>query len=464
MKKLLAVLLVALLVLSLSACATAGQTTDYTGMEPEAAATQAIETTKDSLGMSDIIRVPFGYLLDVLYQFVNNYGLALIIFSLIVKIVLFPMSIKSKRSMLKTSRLAPEVKALERKYGDDKQAYQVAVNELYKEEGVSMTGGCVWSIIPLMILLPLYYVIREPITYMMHNTRSISAGVVAYLQASGVEFGTRTFYAQLTAASKLQQYAAELKALPIFEALKVQNIDFGFLGVNLAEIPGYRFWTYKSWPELGLFLIPVVSAAIQVVSMLISQKMNNAVATNANGEVDKSATQAQNQTTQSMMLMMPLMSLWIGYSMPAAISIYWIAQGLFGLVQEVYLNKICRKEYEEEDAARRERAAKRAAEEAEKERLRAERKAANPDGIIDNTSKKKLKAREKEQARLNATPEGKMTEEELAAYRAQKALSGDPDRPWCRGRNYVADRYSNGEEIAEPEAEETAAEEAADAE
>lgn len=415
--------------------------------------------------MSDIIRVPFGYLLDYLYQFVNNYGVALIIFSLIVKVVLLPMSIKSKRSMLKTSRLAPEVKALERKYGDDKQGYQVAVNELYKEEGVSMTGGCVWSFIPLLILLPLYYVIREPITYMMHNARSVSAGVVAYMQASGVDFGTRTFYAQLTAASKLQEFAAELKALPIFETLKAQLIDFNFLGVNLAEIPGFSFWKYKSWAELGLFLIPVASAGIQVVSMLITQKMSNAVATNANGEVDKDATQIQNQTTTSMMLMMPLMSLWIGYSMPAAMSIYWIAQGLLGLVQEIFLNKICRKEYEEEDAARRERAAKRAAEEAERERIRAERKAANPDGIIDNTSKKKLKAREKELARQNATPEGKMTEEELAAYRAQKALSGDPDRPWCRGRAYVADRYSKGEETMEPETEETAAaEEAADAE
>ncbi len=251
MKKLLAVLMVALLVLSLSACGAAPQTIDYTGMAPAEAAAAAIANTKDSLSMSDIIRVPFGYLLDYLYQFVNNYGVALIIFSLIVKVVLLPMSIKSKRSMLKTSRLAPEVKALERKYGDDKQGYQVAVNELYKEEGVSMTGGCVWSFIPLLILLPLYYVIREPITYMMHNARSVSAGVVAYMQASGVDFGTRTFYAQLTAASKLQEFAAELKALPIFETLKAQLIDFNFLGVNLAEIPGFSFWKYKSWAELS---------------------------------------------------------------------------------------------------------------------------------------------------------------------------------------------------------------------
>ena len=101
--------------------------------------------------------------------------MALILFSLIVKLVLLPMSIKSKKSMLKMSRLAPLAKALEAKYGDDKQKYQLALQQLYKDEGVSMSGGCLWSFIPLLILFPLYYVIREPITYMMHNTQKGAA-------------------------------------------------------------------------------------------------------------------------------------------------------------------------------------------------------------------------------------------------------------------------------------------------
>jgi len=114
------------------------------------------------------IQVPFGYLLEWLYQFTTNYGLALILFSLIVKLVLLPMNIKSKKSMLKMSRIAPLAKALEAKYGDDKMKYQQAVTQLYKDEGISPMGGCLWSLIPLFILLPLYYVIREPITYLLH--------------------------------------------------------------------------------------------------------------------------------------------------------------------------------------------------------------------------------------------------------------------------------------------------------
>ena len=132
-KKVLIWLLAAVLVLSMAGCAAgaASSTDKYADMEPAAAAEAAAAETKDTTGISDIIRVPFGYLLDWLYTFTNNYGLALILFSLIVKLVLLPMSVKSKKSMLKMSRLSPQVKALEAKYGDDKQKYQQEVNQLY---------------------------------------------------------------------------------------------------------------------------------------------------------------------------------------------------------------------------------------------------------------------------------------------------------------------------------------------
>lgn len=171
-KKVLIWVLAAVLVLSMAGCAAGAVSSNdkYVGMEPVAAAEAAAAETKDTTSISDLIRVPFGYLLDWLYTFTNSYGLALILFSLIVKLVLLPMSVKSKKSMLKMSRLSPQVKALEAKYGDDKQKYQLAVQQMYKEEGVSMGGGCLWSFIPLLILLPLYNVIREPITYMMHNS------------------------------------------------------------------------------------------------------------------------------------------------------------------------------------------------------------------------------------------------------------------------------------------------------
>ena len=441
-KKVLIWVLAAVLVLSMAGCAagTASTTDKYVDMEPAAAAETAAAETKDTTGISDLIRVPFGYLLDWLYMFTNNYGLALILFSLIVKLVLLPMSVKSKKSMLKMSRLSPQVKALEAKYGDDKQKYQMAVQQMYKEEGVSMGGGCLWSFIPLIILLPLDYVIREPITYMMHNTQSISAAIVAFMQASGENLGKNSYYAQLAAAGHVGDYMDALKSLAVTANANMQAMNFQFLGIDLAGIPSFRFWECEGWGEIGLFLIPVVSAGLQAASMWLSQKMNNQVATNADGEQDADAAKAANQTNATMMLMMPLMSLWIGFSMPAAISIYWIAQAVFGAVQDYFLTKHYRKIYDEEDAVKQELAAKRRGEEAEKVRQRALRREQNPDGITDNVSKKKIRQQEKEAAE-KASREYEARKNPVQESEEKKPLSGDPDRPYSRGRAYDPSHY-----------------------
>ena len=443
MKKIVALLLVVLLALSLCACtaATTQDTTDaYAGLAPTEAAEQAAAATKDSMSLSDIIRVPFGYLLEWLYQFTSNYGLALILFSLVVKVVLLPLSIKSKKSMLKMSRLAPLAKALEAKYGDDKQKYQQELMTLYKQEGVSTTGGCLWSFIPLLILFPLYYVIREPLTYMLHNSRSISEAIVAYMRASGADLGKNSYYAQLAAAGQLGEFIPELKEVALFAGAKLREMNFSFLGIELSGIPTWRFWTCEGWGEIGLFLIPVFSAGFQAISMVISQKMNNQVATNADGEKDAAAAKTANQTTATMLIMMPLMSLWIGFSMPAAISIYWIAQAVFGAIQDYILTKHYRKVYDEEDAAKQEIAAKRRAEEAEKERQRALRREQNPDGITDNVSKKKIRQQEKEAAE-KAARAYEAKKNPVQESEEKKPLSGDPERPYSRGRAYDPAHY-----------------------
>lgn len=122
--------------------------------------------------MFKFIQIPFGYVLEFFYGFFHNYGIALILFSLAVKVILLPLSMKQKKSMMKTSRLQPKVKQIELACGDDKQKYQQEVNQLYKDEGVSMMGGCLWSLLPLLILFPLYNVIREPLQYLLHLTDS----------------------------------------------------------------------------------------------------------------------------------------------------------------------------------------------------------------------------------------------------------------------------------------------------
>ena len=405
-------------------------------------------------GLGDLIKIPFGYLLDWLYQFTTNYGLSLIIFAIIIKLVLLPASIKSKKSSMKMSRLSPRVQALQEKYAGDQQKQNEAVQALYKEEGVSMGGGCLWSFLPLFILFPLYAVVRQPITYMLHETVEVAAQVVSVIKdAVPAAFGKNEFYNEMIAASRIPEFAEELKGI-VANPRTLEGLNFNFLGINLGLQPNWKIWTWETydWSTIGLFLLPLASTGVQFLSMFVAQKQNNSVVTNEKGLQDEEmAKKSQaNQSTQTMLYMMPLMTLWIGFTVPGALSIYWLIQGVIATVQDAILTKHFRKIYDEEDAIRQARAAEEEKLLAEKERIRAERRAANPDGITENTSKKKLQKKlqsEQEAAKAAAKREyeakkGIVTEEAPE----KEVMSGIPSRPYCKGRNYDPNRYSKTEE------------------
>lgn len=400
------------------------------------------------MSILDIIRVPFGYMLEWLYQLTNNYGLALILFAVAIKLILLPTTIKSKKSMMKMSRIAPRVKALETKYKDDQARYQAEVMKLYKKEGISPSGGCLWSFIPLLILIPLYQVIREPMVYMMHLSREHATEIVEIIGKS-VDLGTNTYYHQLAAASHIGEFLPQIReAIPELANTAISPINFNFLGVNLGLIPTWKFWTLSGWAAIGLSLIPVISGVFNWLSMWVSQKLNATVSTNAKGEQDKDAASAVNQSMKSMNIIMPLMSLWIGFQMPAGLSIYWIIQALVGVVQEFFLTKHFRKVYDAEDEIRRQEAAEEEAREAERARIRAERRAKMGDVADPNTSKRKIAAKEKAEREAMGIVEGKLSPEEREALKLarekeleEKSFSGIADRPFCRGRSYKPVRY-----------------------
>ena len=404
-------------------------------------------------GIADLIQVPFGYLLSWLYQFTQNYGVALIIFALLVKLILLPASAKGKKSTMKMSRLTPKIQAIQKKYEGDQQKQNEAMQALYKEEGVSMGGGCLWSLLPLLILLPLYTVIRQPITYMLHESAEVAGEIVTFLKTAAADaFSGNTYYDQLVSVPLIPQFAEELKnAIPTIGENTLKGMNFDFLGIDLGVVPSFNVfkWEKWDWAHIGGFLIPVLSAGSQVLSMLISQKMNNSLVTNEKGLEDKEAAKNSqaNQTSKVMLYMMPLMSLWIGFTVPGALSLYWLVQGVVSTVSDVYLTKKYRKIYDEEDAARLERALEQEAIEAEKERIRAERRAANPNGITDNTSKKKLQQkqqREEEAARAAAKKEYEAKKgNEAPAQEEKTTLSGVSDRPFCKGRAYDPNRYAS---------------------
>lgn len=410
------------------------------------------------------VLVPFAWLLRTLYQLFGNYGVALILFSLIIKLILTPFNAKSKKSMMKVSRLGPKLKELEKKYGDDKLKYQQEMAALYKKENVSPTGGCLWSLLPLILLMALYYVIRQPMTYLMGLTADQIQQISDLLTGMGINLSSgNAAYSQVFIAQHVYENIDAIKS--IVPDIADRAINFNFLGVNLGEIPSWR-WLFNGPYTLagfGMFIIPVISALSQFASMQISQKLNGSVATNDKGEKDQDAAAAAAQSMKTMMFIMPIFSLWIGFSMPASMCIYWIAQAVFSTLFDGLLTLHYKKVYDAEDAIKREKAAEEAAIEAEKEARRAERRAMMPEGANPNTSRRKVKKQLKAAESNEFAGLGKLTEEEKEDIR-QKAqekelskggLSGDPNRPYSRGRAYDPNRFGGGA-VAEDTTPETA--------
>ena len=403
--------------------------------------------------LSDLITIPFGYLMDWLYQITNNYGIALILFAVIVQLVLLPITAKSKRSTMKMSRLQPRIKDIQIRYSHDQQKQNELITQLYKDENVSMGGGCLWSFVPLFILLPLYTVVRMPIVYMLHESLEVAQQIIEIIRTADASLFTgNDFYDQIVAARYIPMYADAIKAaIPEISARTLEGINFGFLGINLGSIPQFNIfsatWAWD-WAHIGGFLIALLSAANQVITMKVSQKMNDSVITDEKGIQDKE-TAENSQSAQSMKMMMytmPIMMLWIGFTVPAGLSLYWFIGGVVRTIEDTILTKRLRKEYDAEDAIRLQRALEAERLEAEKERIRAEKRAANPDGITQNTSKKKLQKQQRDQeaaakaaaAKEYAARKGETGEEEEVS---SDCLSGIPSRPYCKGRNYDPNRY-----------------------
>ena len=176
-----------------------------------------------------------------------------------------------------------------------------------------MMGGCLWSLLPLLLLFPLYTVIRQPLVYMLHLSADQAAKIVEIIkEALPSAFLSNSYYDQLSAAPHLTEFASQIQeAIPELANTTLPSLNFQFLGVNLGQIPSWQFWKWEAtnWSSIGLFLLPVLSAGSNILSMWISQKMNASVTTDQNGNRDESAAKANNATNKSMMIVMPLMSL-----------------------------------------------------------------------------------------------------------------------------------------------------------
>ena len=399
--------------------------------------------------MGKIITKPFAWLMIWLYRLTGSYGWAIILFALAVNLILTPFMAKSKKSMMHSTRLQPRIAELQRRHEGNPQKLNAEMQKLYREEGVNPMSGCIWSLIPFPILIALYSVIRQPLTRMMF----VAEEFVTTLQNFLVEQGLYTLPSRADAyveikLTKLAHDNWDLIQSGLADKLdpNFMNVDFSFLGLNLGDQPRWNFFVDTNWsdvhvwlPALGLFLIPFISAFLSWLSMKISSASNPPAAQN-----EQSAA-----TMKSMNLMMPLMSVWICFVMPAAMGIYWIANSVFGMARDYVLTKIYKKQLDIEDA---ERKAARDAREWELERQHEETERLRAEGKTEqnsNTSKKKIQANEKQKSDERKAAleraEKKARRERLGVKETEKPASQVGNRRYARGRAYVPDRYSNPE-------------------
>lgn len=260
----------------------------------------------------NIINVPLSYVLNFLADvFGGSFAAAVFAFTVIINLAMLPLSIKSQKSSVDQTRVKPKLDLLKQKYGDDKQKYSAAVQNLYREENVSMSGGCLPMLLRLVFMMSIYYLITSPLTYLV----GLSSDVIKSVPSSGN-------YAEL---GVIQTVLANPTKYPdIFEALK--SVDFSLFGLDLTQTPNFSINIIEKWQPI--WIIPIISFAAQMLTSVITtriQKRNNPEAPSMTG----------------MLLFMPIISLIIGFSVPAGVAFYWacssiISGGIQSAIQFFY--------------------------------------------------------------------------------------------------------------------------------
>ena len=384
---------------------------------------------------------PFSTLLMWLYETFGSYALSLVFFTLIIRIIMFPLSLKGKKSMMQMNSLSARAQQLQKQYGKDRERYNQELTKLYEKEGVSPMGGCLWSLLPMPILIGLYAIIRRPLYYMMGIS---DQGVQAVANALGWENFTSAGYNEIHLTNMLNDGNNFETAKTALGELgnRLTTIDFSFLGLNLSNTPSWKFWEGPfNWTTLGLTLIPVLVAILAFLSSRVSMKTNY-----MNKNSEGSGNAAVDKTNKQMMYMMPLMYVWFGFIMPAGMSIYMCATSLLMMVQELICAKMLRKQFE---ALEEKRVARELEEKGEEKRLKGEKIAE--------------RARQAEEAKKNKT------KKKPAPNSEKKSVSNEASRvgirAYARGRAYDSERFGGVTLYHDPNAaiDETAVEEAREA-
>ncbi|MDR0405189.1 MAG: YidC/Oxa1 family membrane protein insertase [Clostridiales bacterium] len=282
------------------------------------------------MGFMGLISQPFGALLLWLNNFTGNYGAALIVFTLIVRIILLPLTVKQQKSMLESQKLQPHLAQIKEKYKNDKEKLNEETMKLYKAHNVNPAGGCLPLLIQLPIILGLYQVIIKPLTHMF----KLTADQINLLMEKVNQVLTANGGQALQNASQFEIKIAQNLTPDILRSAGIDGVDiinFNFLGLNLGDTPSFAYINL-------LWIIPVLA----YFSTFFSTKVTTAMSGNA--QPDGGAASSM----KTMNMIFPLMTAWFAFTMPAGVGLYWIIGNVIQMGQQVLLNYYFRSKRTEE--------------------------------------------------------------------------------------------------------------------
>lgn len=279
----------------------------------------------------------FGYLLNFLYNFIQNYGWSIILFSVIIKIILLPISINQQKTMKKTQRIQEEVKKLQVKNKNNPEALNRETMELYKREKMNPFGGCFSAIVQIILLFSVFYLVRCPLTYMKKVNPEV---IEKYTEAINEGEDKKDAYPEI---SIIREKSGEDESV---------YINMEFLGLDLSSIPSRDVADWKT------YVIPVLYVVSTFISMRITMSMQKKKkdlkpTIDENGkEIEPELDQADlmAQTNRNMSYMMPILAVSISLVAPLGLALYWLANNILMIIERLLLNRFIKDEEEKANA------------------------------------------------------------------------------------------------------------------
>lgn len=282
----------------------------------------------------------FGYLLQFLYNLVNNYGLAIILFTITIKLLLLPLSIKQQKTMKKSSELQEKMKTLQFKYKNDPEKMNQEMMNLYKTENMNPFSGCLSAIVQMVLILSVFYLVRSPLTFMQKVPQDNLNTYIQQLKEEGKTVGN--VYQEI---DLIREYNLLKEKNPEDNEIEKLNLEMNFLGLDLSKIPQQNMKDYT------VYIIPVLYILSSTLSIRITtarQKQQNKQKeeTQIDGKTGEKIEEESNdmdavaQTNKMMSWMMPIMSISIAFVAPLGLALYWLINNVLMIIERLILDKV----------------------------------------------------------------------------------------------------------------------------